>query len=794
MAGDLSAQSQSFAGDRHSGSPFDYRKLLQLALKYWYWFILSGSLALFGTYLYHRYTVPVYKSSTTLLLKNSSEKSLAQLELTEGFGLSPEMKSIENQSFIIRSQKIVKRAIERLDFGVSYFVRGTLKDTELYGNLPFRVLPDTSHVQLVDQTFEISYAGDGKWSVRLSSDEGWLYHYGRDAFMGSSKAVQFSGEIAEGALLEHPCYAFQIKSSGTPVEQDGRTYLVRFRTVGSLVSEYRNSLSVSQYSEGSSIVFVSVVGTQTGKMSAFLSMLSEVILEYNLEKKNEIATRSLTFIQLQLGQVSDSLQKVQEDLVLFRKSNLFTGPSEYSQKLSGDYFELEKSLRLQELRRDYLVYLQSNLHDQAVLEDYFVLASDQQLNPLIGQLIQQLIVLHDELNLLRSGSRNTNPYLVSLEAKQKQATQNLRSLLGQSVQQIQLQMNDSKRLLGELHVRMVDLPELERSFLDIERNYKLNDAVYTFLLQKQSENQIAKASNTPDNEVLEEPSVVAVEAPLIRKNYTRSLMGGLLLPLAILFLLELLNQKIRSVDELKSLLPNVPLVGIIPRHADANPHVLVNLPGSAVSEAFRRLRVKLNFLLAGEAKKVVLISSTDTGEGKTFTSINLAAVFAVAGKKTVLLGMDLRKPKLEDLFELKRQSGISNYLAGQVPLDDIIQSTRQANLYVVPSGTVPPNPAELISQPLTATLIEQLKARFDIVLIDSGPIGLVPETRILVDYADAFLFITRAYYTRKDHLFPTIESLLSEQVHSIGLILNDTEQPIRSYGYYGDAYLSRKNS
>ena len=771
-------------------NPFDLHKVKELLVKYWYWLVMSLAISMGITYALLRYEIPVYRASTTILLKDASENSLSRMELTEGFGLSPEMKSIENQTFIIRSQKMVKRAIERLDFNISYSVEGNVKTTELYNSSPFEVVMDTAHTQLVGVDFRVVPIDEHHYWLKIESPGGWRYRYDQQSFQGASQPFKLSAKLRYGELVRSDDYSFFIQRRENIRFNWEMNYSFHFNTIAALVSEYRGALSVSPYSEGSSIVVINVVGPHTEKLTAFLQALSHVIMEYNLDKKNEIANRSLCFINTQLKSVADSLLRVQSQLAAFRKSHPFSGSSGFSQTASTDYFSLEKDLRLLMLRNDYLIFLKDHLTDLSALEDYFVLANDpdQGGDPMAAQLVTQLMSLADERAQFGTEALGQNPYIRSLDQKMAQVRQNLKVLLIQSIDRMATRIRESRVILSEMKGKISQLPDWEKESVDIERRYKLNDAIYTFLLQKQSENQIAKASNSSDNEVLEEPSVVALVSPDKRRHYTRGLMIGLLIPILIIVLKEFLNTKVRNVDELKAMMLNVPLLGAIPINSEPMHDVIYKNPASLCSEAFRRLRVKMEFMLSGKDKKVILVSSSIMGEGKSFCSFNLASVFAVTGKKTVLLGFDLRKPKLDYLCQPNVCVGLSNYLAEQAEITDIILPLKYYNMSFIGAGVVPPNPAELISQPRTALLFDYLRANFDVIVVDTAPIGVVADARILVDFADAFVFITRVGITEKEHLRLTIDNLLSENIQSIGLILNGIESNDRSYGYYGSSY------
>ncbi len=790
MSGQPSEYSSVAKGTLSQASSFDLHKIKGLLAKHWYWFVVSVAVAMGVSYLYLRYQVPVYRSATTILLKDGGNQSFGNMELTQGFGLSPELKSIENQMFVIRSQKMVKRAIERLDFQVSYMVGGKIKDTELYRNAPFEVVWDTSHVQLANVKFSITYADANSFLLNVENQPGVLYDYAKQSYRGSVPVVNINGRYEFGKPITSGNYSFTINNIADKEFKKDVNYYFVFNTYDALVGQYRGSLWVSPYQEGSSIVVLSLTGHQPAKMNSFLSVLSQVIMEYNLDKKNEIASRSLSFIGVQLRSVSDSLQSVQQEMTDFRRDHPFINPLGTSQSISNDYLAREKELQLMTLRLNYLRYLSNHLNERSVLEDYFILivGQKQESDPVVSQMVSELMSLSDERDLLGNDVSKQNPYIATLDKKIAQTRHNLHIAIKQMIENMSSYMESDGLLLGQLKQRLTELPVVERQYAEIDRRYKLNDAIYTFLLQKQSENQIAKASNSSDNEILEEPSVVAVVGPNKKQNYMRGLMIGLLIPGVIIFMREFFNSKIRNVDELKAIVGSIPVVGAIPMSNLSSDDIIGTEPTSICSESFRRLRVKMQYLLSGKEKKVILISSTNTGEGKSFCSLNLAMVFALSGKKTVLLGFDLRKPKLDLLCGVSVTRGLSAYLAEQADIEDVLMQLPYKNLSLIGAGDVPPNPSELIAQKRTEQLFDYLRANYDIVVIDTAPIGLVADTRILVNHADSFLFVTRVDVTDKEHLRMTLDNLVSENVKSLGLVLNGIQPDDRFYGYYGTSY------
>ncbi len=767
----------------------DIRKIIRLVLKHWYLFLVFLPLCLGIVEFYHRYTPEVYRASVTMLFKANPDRGMSQSSLMEGFGLSPEMRSIENQSFIIRSNKMVRRAVDMLDFGVSYYRKGRLKDTELYGNLPFEIKFDSTHNQLLNTPVYLHFYSDGNIKVSVKAEDAPLHNFSTAQNSGSSGPISFEKVVRWHEHIEHPAFSFSVHAPQNAPQNFDATYYIIFNSHANITGRFREGLSVSNYREGSSIIFIGTRGEQPQKLVRFLDVFSEVIIVNNLERKNDMANKSLEFIQRQLGQISDTLKVMQQRLMDFRRNNRFLVPSEMSQRLSSEFYEKEKEMMALDLNYDYFVILKKRLQEDNLNEnDYLLPAFATDNAGFIRTLVMEHMNLLNEINLLDGMAGRTNPYQVELTRKLKLSKESLIIVIEKQLETIALQKGEIERHVALLTSKIGDLPALERDYLALERSYKLNDAIYTFLLQKNSETQITKASNIPDNEVLDQASLAGIISPNKKSNYSKAIMVGLIIPAILIALKEFFNVKIRGRDDLESLSYDVPIIGSIVHSKEPGENVVLDYSNTVIAESFRSLRARLRFLMSQVNGNVISITSTNTGEGKTFCALNLAAVFAISGKKTALVGFDMRKPRLSSVFSLTNQPGISGFLIGQVAIDEIIRPTKQENLFVIPAGIIPPNPSELISGAKTIELFEFLRSNFDMVVIDTPPVGLVSDARILMDLADCHLYVVRAGITHREHYAVTLSNLLAENIPCLGLILNDVTSSHDGYGYYSSGY------
>jgi capsular exopolysaccharide synthesis family protein len=726
-----------------------------------------------------------------MIFKVDQERSLSNSVLTEGFGLSPEMRSFENQSFIIRSHAMVLRAINRLDFGVSYYSVGRFKDTEIYDPLPFRVKFDSIHPQLLNTDFEVKVLPGGKMELSVRTEGDYLYVYESARNSGNSGPVSLNKVVGVGEQVTHPYFSFSLESPIEGQQPEPGSYMFKFNSHSAVASVFRSSLSVSPYREGSSIIFIATTGQQPQKLVKFLNTFSEEVIINNLERKNDMANRSIEFIQRQLIQVADTLKVTQQKLMDFRRENRFMMPSEMSSRLSEEFFEQEKQRRMLEVSYGYFVDIKNRLVENDLEQsDYLLPAFSNEPAAIVQQFVRDHLELLNEQSMINGQAGFSNPYQVELEKKIELSQQTLHMAIDKQMESIQMQQKEIERQMSKLSTQVGDLPELERDFLAMERTHKLNDAIYTFLLQKSSEMQIAKASNVPDNEVLDQASVGGPISPTQRNNYSKGLMAGLIVPALIIALKELFNTRIRGREDIDGHFKDTPIVGEILHSRENLDNVVLTESNSVIAESFRSLRARLRFLLSQNPGKVISVTSTNTGDGKTFCAVNLASVFSISGKKTALVGFDLRKPRLSEIFGLSSVPGISNYLIGQVSFEDIVKPTSQQDLFVIPTGIIPPNPSELISSQKTTELFQLLRENFDIIIVDTPPVGLVSDGRLLMDLADCHLFVVRAGVTEKEHFSMTLSNLIAEKVSCIGLVLNDVTTTRKGYGYYSSGYFN----
>ncbi len=772
------------------GIIIDYKKLIADILSYWWLFVVAVLLALATVYIIHRYTPAVYRSSLTLLVdERGSDKT--QANMMEGFGLSSAMRTIENQIAILTSWEMMRKTVAELDFDISYYKTGRVKSSELYGNLPFNIEYDPFSPQLLNAHIYLTVIDSERFRLDVEAESGSTYIYGLQRNGPSNGKIDFSKEFKFGEWLNTPWLSIKVNSQELSKSEE-RGYYFHFNSPDELASIFKTRFSYSRANENSSIVRLYVTGNNNSKNLVFLNKLAEVFIRNNLERKNQIATNTIQFIEEQLIIISDSLLEKGSELSQFRTEHQIQSVSAQA----GIYFtrleNLAESTTEMMLTQKYYDYLIEYFSSDSVFDGTIAPAVYPVDNSSVFQQINYLMELNMERQTIAgSVSQNiSNPYLVELNDKMEvarltllEAINNQKVLIDRELQRI-----EEERI--STNTALYQFPEKERQLFGIERQFDLNNEVYTFLLRKRSEAQIQKASNTPDHSILETARPAGQVSPTVASDRQRAVLAGLVLPLLFLLIKQVVNNKISGSDDIERI-TKLPIVGHIIHNNKEGSNVVELHPRSVITEAFRRIRTRLEYMNGDKGSPVIAISSSMPGEGKTFCALNLASVFAISGKKTLLVGFDMRKPGLNKVLNMDSQLGLSNYLIGKAELKDIIMPNGVENLFVLPSGAIPPNPSELIGSARAEKLFEELRSNFDIILLDTPPMGVVADGYLLARYADSVIFLTRQDFTIRNVLAHTIKQMQDEGITNVGILINDVQikKGLLSYNYnYGYGY------
>jgi capsular exopolysaccharide synthesis family protein len=505
-----------------------------------------------------------------------------------------------------------------------------------------------------------------------------------------------------------------------------------------------------------------------------------------------MAMSTVDFIDSQISDVSDSLSRAESVLKSFKSSNSIMDLSFQGQEAFTKLNTLETEKANLQSQRRYYVYLRDYLANNENVSDLAAPSSMNVADPLLTTLITKMLELNAQrVSLIRDQINTQNLYLTDINLQIDNLKKTLKENVNNSLNTLVIAINEVDYRISRLSGQISQMPKTELQLKTIERKFKLNDEVYTFLLQKRSEAQIAKAASMPDYEVVDAArlAVSGLVSPRGTLNYAIAFFLALLMPTVIVLGRDFLNNKLSEAEEIEYL-TRYPIMGKIFHNAHRSKQIVNDYPNSSVTESFRALRTNFQFFSEGGKRQVLLLTSSTSGEGKTFCSLNLATVFALNGHRTVLLEFDLRRPKIHQEFGSSNIIGITSYLIDKANIEDIIVPTHIENLDLISAGPAAPNPAELINSERTAELIEKLKEIYDFIIIDSAPAGILTETLLLMKYADLNIFVARMEKTVRDVFRNALRTVENNKFENVSILINDlnVKRDAHKYGYDNKYY------
>lgn len=740
------------------------RDVLLSMLRNWYYFPIAMIISGAAAYFYIKYKIPIYIVSTTVLIEE--ESAAPRIDMLEGFAVRPGAQNLDNQILILSSYTLIRKTVEELHFEIDVYRKGFLSKLSYYPLSPFRIEPGPDGVPYYTEfIYQHSYNDAFFLTTSSISDQEF------DSLMIFGQTI----ELENGSFTIYPQPELE------DVYKSGEKIYIRFYDKETLAGHYMSRLLVQNASRDGTIIELSLQGTNRIKDIIFLDKLTEVFINNNLEKKNLEAKRTIDFIDAQLIDVSDSLMITEIQLQEFRSRNRIMNISAQAQQIIDQAVVLENEKARLTLERNYYEYLDEYLSSEENEKAPVAPASMGISDPLLANLMQELAGLQAEY--FTSGAGERNPLHGLLVMRIKNTKQSIKETLMGIKLANQMAMDENAQQINRLNRQASRLPVKERQLLGFERKFNLNNVLYTFLLQRRAEAQIQKASNTPDNELVDPARSSSVPVSPNRRNaFATAFALAMAIPTLLIILGDAIRNKISCEEDL-NLISQLPVVGHLPHSRLSYNTVVLNEPGSRISEAFRSLRTRMEFFTKEARCPLIIISSSMPGEGKTFAAINLASAYSLMGKKTLLIGLDLRRPTLSKSFELGDEIGLTNFLIGKNGLDDVIHKTDFENLHIIPSGPIPPNPGELSSSDKTTELITNLRNRYEFIVVDSSPIGVVSDIYPVAAISDAVLIIVRHGHTKKNILSATLSELQGNGIRGLSLLVNDVRSKGNNYRY-----------
>ena len=766
----------------------DIKQLIYICLSHWYLFVICVIVALAVGFVINRYKPSVYQTSGTVLIKSDQSFDPTTLMTNLNMGKS----NVENEIAILKSYTLAERTIKKMNLEVSYYEKGRVSTAEMYKTAPFMVEFDRSVPQAVGLTYEISSLGDETMSLHGTSDFLAKYDFVLCQSLPSYPGkIDIVTECKQGEWVDNGYNRFRIvlNESYNAERDNSRKMSFRLNSYPSLVKQM-SSYTVSAISKQSSVASLVMTGSNPHKIVEFTNMLMNEYVNRGLEKKNLVSENTIRFIDEELTGIQESLGSAASELKDFRTQNDLMNLDMQASQIYNNLQALEKERAEMTVNVKIYKRLQDYIKEQ--IDDPENLAAPSTMDiadPLLNQLVRDLVTLSQTKATQLLTQTEQHPQIVKLNEQIVTTKNTLLETINNLVLNAEMSLEEINKRIAKAVSETKVLPEKQQQLINYQRNFNFNDETYKYLMQRRAEAQILKASNTPGNEILDIARIERTSriSPRTSMNYLIALILGLLIPAVYLFLKDFFNVSIGDRKDVEKL-TSFPIIGQVAQTSSKDPLVVVNSPKAPIAESFRSIRTNIEFITQGKTKCTVLVTGDMQSIGKTFNAINVASIYALYGKKTVLLGFDLRKPKLYKEFGLNNNIGLSSFLSNKEPFDNIIQSTSAIpSLDIITSGPIPPNPAELIASEKCDELFQLLRERYDYIIIDTPPVGLVTDAFLLMKHSDVNLFIVRQGVTNKN-IFGTIIKDMETRGLKMSIVLNGI-QTNKGYGYgYGKKY------
>ncbi|HEY4788645.1 MAG TPA: polysaccharide biosynthesis tyrosine autokinase [Bacteroidales bacterium] len=779
------------------------KELFKKALVYKSLYIATFVLFVGIAFLNNKYSKTIYQAKASILLNpNSKGAILGSNDMFKGLEALQSSKNIENEIGLLKSFSLVASTVSQLNLEVSYKLESKSfikKDVDIYLDFPFRIIMDKSHIQPVGVRFYIDLVNDSTYRLHAEGKDVYFYNFIDNRTVGFTHEYKLDKTCPIGKTYTDKDCKFDVIIDNVDnynLYKWGYKFYFAFNAFDYLVQFYRNSLKIEEQSSLASIINISLTGENAHKVTDVVNKFIGFYLDNNLEKKNKIAESTVKFIDSQLSDISDSLHSAESTLRNYKTENQvmdlsFQGKSIFD-KLSA--LETEKAnLMIQKRYYDYIIdYFNKNKNGSDIAPPSTMNVMDPILNKLIGDIIG---LSADRANL--PSSNQNNLFLTQIDNQIKQKKDAILENVRNNLATLNISLNEISYRSNVLSGEISKLPKTELQLGNIERKFKLNDEIYTFLLEKRSEAQILKSSNTPDSEVIDysRESLAGVVSPKKNLNYFIAVLLALLLPTGFVVIKDYFNDKVIDTTDIERI-TNAAIIGTIFKNRHRSQTVVADFPKTSVAESFRSVRTNIQIKAGGISPQVILVSSSTSGEGKSFVSLNMAISFASFGSKVVLVGFDLRRPVLHEKLEMQNMVGLSSYLTNRAVIDDILIKTKYG-VDFIPSGPILPNPSEILNNARLDKIFITLKEIYDYIIIDTAPLGPVADTFLLMRFATENIIVTRQNKTSKDTFIEVLKRLKNNNVQNVNILLNDFNVKKSSngydYKYYGNEGIQKSN-
>lgn len=784
---------ESYLGNNNK--ELDIKALIGKLLAKWYLYVIFVPICILLAVVYVKRSSPVYEINTTLLIDdNEKNRTLGDSKYVEGgVGLINSRNNLETEIGILASFNLARQTVKSLDLGITYHSKELMRSKEWYGYFPFVVDVDSAHWQLMDVPIFITFTGENTYSIKVGGDKYNLYKPEDEGYRWVEKKFEAELTGTFGEMAEHDFFKFSIQvdpNARNAPEFRGKTLFFMMHDTDGIATGYKNKLVVEPVNDDASIIQISTQGTVVQKEVDYLEAICKTYIQIKLAERNQIAENRIKFIENQLNNISDSLRNAESILEDFRVEEKAVDLGITATNALAQLQELETEEGELQINQKYYEKLLVVLEDSLSIDRIVAPSSVRITDPVLNDLILELKRLNTEKVGL-SFTATQNSYEWQMINKQISTTKqtikaNVESILNSN----SYALENTRSRLAKVRGTINKLPKNEQKMIAITRDVAMKDNFYNYFQEKYAEAGIARAEDNPDTKVLDAPRMVG-DGPISPKKklmYAFAFMLGLLIPTGIVILLDMMNDTVTDPAQIERIVKSPVCVSI--GHASQETGKLVQESDDwQIEESFRDLSANLQFIETGGDEKMIGVTSTVSGEGKTFTASNLSVILAQSGKKTLLIDLDLRKPSFSEYFRKLNGKGISSYLNGESEyISEIICDSQVKNLHIIPSYPNEGNPHHLINSPRMLELISTVKEEYDYVVFDTPPVGLVSDYLLISKYLDISLYVVRHAYSKLKFLYDLERLKDRGTLQNLYIVYNDVKAASIKYGYYGYGY------